>query len=225
MSIDDPISVHEAAAALGVDERAVRLMASAGKIEAVKRGNAWWLDRRSVERRRRQHPGRGRPLSPPMAWSVLLLASGMRGQGEPVGQDHHPARARRWLDAHALAEHAWRLRARARRESFHAHPSELPRLAARPDVTRTGISAADIVGLHGGPSDVELYAPAGRRRDIVAEHALEPGEGPVLMRWVADELWPSVAGDMAPRAAVLVDLLEHDDSRARREAERALRHR
>jgi hypothetical protein len=225
MSFDDPISVHEAAAALEIDERAVRLMASAGEIEAVKRGNAWWLDRRSVERRRRQQPGRGRPLSARMAWSILLLASGITGPRDPRGNDHRPARARRWLDSHSLADHAPRLRARARRESFDGHPSELPRLAAQPYVTRTGISAADVVGIHGGPSDIELYAPAARRRDILAEHALEPGDGPVLMRWVPDELWPMVTGDVAPRAAVLVDLLEHDDPRARREAERALRHR
>jgi excisionase family DNA binding protein len=225
VSIDDPISVREAAEELKVDERAVRLMASAGEIEAVKRGNAWWLDRRSVERRRRQQPGRGRPLSAPMAWSVLLLASGIRGPGEPRGKDHRPARARRWLDSHALDDHAPRLRARARRESLDGHPSELPRLAARPDVMRTGISAANVVGVHGGGGEVELYAPAGRRPDILAQHALEPGDGPVLMRWVPDELWPTVAGDVAPRAAVLVDLLEHDDPRARREADRALRHR
>jgi hypothetical protein len=225
MRIDDPISVHEAAAALEIDERAVRLMASAGEIEAVKRGNAWWLDRRSVERRRRQQPGRGRPLSAHMAWSILLLASGIPGPRDPVGKDHRPARARRWLDSHSLADHAPRLRARARRESFDAHPSELPRLAAKHYVTLTGISAAEVVGMHGGPGDVELYAPAGRRPSILAEHALEPGDGPVLMRWVPDELWPVVTGDIAPRAAVLVDLLEHDDPRARREAGRALRHR
>lgn len=62
----------------------------------------------------------------------------------------------------------------------------------REDVMRTGIAAAEAVGLHGGRGDIELYAPAGRRADIVAEHALEPGEGPVLLRWVPDELWPLV---------------------------------
>jgi hypothetical protein len=86
----------------------------------------------------------------------------------------------------------------------------------------TGISAASAVGLHGGGDAVEVYATAGERDDILAEHALEPGDGPVLIRWVPDDLWPSVAADVAPRAAVLVDLLEHDDPRARREARKAL---
>jgi hypothetical protein len=154
---------------------------------------------------------------------VLLLASGL--ETDSLGEEHHPARAWRWLDSHVLADSAARLRARARRESFDAHPSELDRLSGRVDVMRTGISAASLVGVHGGGGDVELYAPMGHRNEIVGEHALETGDGPVLLRWVADELWPSLARDSAPRAAVLVDLLEHDDPRVRREAERALRRR
>jgi hypothetical protein len=42
---------------------------------------------------------------------------------------------------------------------------------------------------------------------------------------VPDALWPLLVaadGHQAPRAAVLVDLLESDDPRARREAARAL---
>jgi hypothetical protein len=223
MNIKDPINVREAAEALGVEERAVRLMASAGQIEAVKRGNSWWLDRSSMERRRRQQPGRGRPLSAPMAWSVLLIASGAPIPSRLAQKDHGPARAHRWLTAHSLADRAPRLRARARRESFDAHPSELTRLAARPDVMRTGLSVPNIVGIHGGPAEVELYAPVGLRPDLLAVHALEEGDGPVVMRWVPDELWPIVGNDKAPRAAVLVDLLEHDDPRVRREASRALK--
>jgi hypothetical protein len=121
-----------------------------------------------------------------------------------------------------LADDAPRLDLRAKRESFDAHPSELDRLMNRSDVMRTGISAGDLVGIHGG-DDVELYAPASQRDAIVNEHGLEPGDGPVLMRWVSDELWPAVHRAVAPQFAILVDLLEHDDPRARREAERKLR--
>jgi excisionase family DNA binding protein len=223
MELARAISVGEAAELLGVEERAVRLLAASGDIEAIKRGNAWWLDRGAVERRGRLQPGRGRRLSPAMAWSVLLLASGVRNDAEPVGAKHHPARARRWLDTHSLADDASRLSARAQRESFDAHPSELERLARRADVMRTGISAADVVGVHGGGREIEIYAPAGGRDTIVDAHALERGDGPVLLRWVSDELWPAVRRDVAPQSAILVDLLEHDDPRARREAELMLR--
>lgn len=223
MDFDGVLNVSEAADVLGVDERAVRLMASSGELDAIKRGGAWWLSRPSVERRRRQQPGRGRPLSAPMAWSVLLLASDAPDAAAAARQNHHVPRARRWLLTHPLADHVPRLRARAERESFDAHPSELSRLAARPDVMPTGISSAGAVGVHGGRGDVELYAPVGQRQAIVSEHMLEPGDGPVLIRWVPDDLWPSIEGATAPRAAVLIDLLEHSDPRARREAARALK--
>jgi hypothetical protein len=44
----------------------------------------------------------------------------------------------------------------------------------------------------------------------------------LLIRWVPDAVWRVVGAEVAPKAAVLVDLLEHDDPRARREAVRAL---
>jgi hypothetical protein len=156
-----------------------------------------------------------------MAWTILLLASG-EVEALPTLAAHQPSRARQWLAMHSLLKEATKFRARARREAFDVHPSELQRIAARDDVIRTGISAADIVGLHGGPREVELYAPEHIRDAIIAEHAAESGEGPLLMRWVPDELWPVVRAGVAPRAAVLVDLLEHDDPRVRRQATEAL---
>jgi len=223
------MSVPEAAAALGSDERSVRSMAARGEIDAIKRGGAWWIDGRSVDRRRRQQPGRGRPLSPVMAWAVLLVASGADPAAVARG-DYQARRAREWVAGHPLADSAAALRRRARREAFDIHFSELPRIAAREDLSPTGISAAADVGLRGGGDDLELYAPAGGRDSIVADHALEPGDGPLLIRWMPDDLWAAVRAAVsprsrvAPRAAVLVDLLEHDDPRARREAARALSH-
>lgn len=216
------MTVQEAAQRLGLSEQAVRQMAASGRIDALKRGNAWWLDARAVERQRRQRPGRGRPLSAPMAWSVLVLASGQPGSDLLARHDRHGVRARRWLETHALAEYAPRLRARARSEAFGAHPSELDRMRARDDTMRTGISAAERVGLHGGRPAAELYAPASHREAIVYEHALDPGDGEVHLRWVDDRLWQVIASEVAPRAAVLIDLLEHDEPRARRQAAKEL---
>ena len=86
---------------------------------------------------------------------------------------------------------------------------------------RTGISATNVLGVHGGPGELELYAPKRLRDDIVAEHGVETVDGPLLMRWMPDDLWPVVRAG-APRAAVPVDLLEHDDPRVRRQASEAL---
>jgi excisionase family DNA binding protein len=223
MELPALLTVDEAAELLGRSPQAVRSMAASGDLDAVKRGNGWWLDALAVERRRRELPGRGRPLSPAMAWSVVLLASGEPElAGRVVAEAHQPSRARRWLREHPLPEHFPRLRARAGRESFDAHPAEINRILARADVMPSGISAADRVGLHGGAAAAEFYAPASARAAIVDEHSLDAGHGPVLARWVPDELWPVVGAPRAPRAAVLLDLLENDDPRARREAARAL---
>ena len=88
---------------------------------------------------------------------------------------------------------------------------------------RTGISAAAEVGLHGGEGEVELYAPEDQRERLLAQHRLRARQGPVLVRWVSAGIWKHINGEVAPRVAVLLDLLEHDDHRARREAREALR--
>jgi excisionase family DNA binding protein len=218
------LSVREAADRLGVGPVAVRKRIASGRLPAVKRGRDWWLDERVVQRLARQPAISGRPLSAEMAWAVLLLASGAEDAAEEMaGRDRYRSRARQWLRDHPLGEYAVRFRERAQSERFQAHPSELPRLVERSDVLPTGDSAADLVGLVGQASSVELYAPAGHRDAIVDEHALAAGNGPVRIRWVPDHAWPLIAGDrVAPRAAVLVDLLESDEPRARREAARAL---
>lgn len=96
----------------------------------------------------------------------------------------------------------------------------------RPDVLATGVSAGDVVGLVGPATSIEMYAPISHRDAIVDGHALVPGAGPVRIRWAPDAVWPLLAPEgnrRAPHAAVLLDLLEADEPRARREAARALR--
>lgn len=173
----------------------------------------------------RQPPQKGRPLTPKMAWAVLLLASGEEAAAERMaGRQRYCSRMRTWLREHPLGEYAPRLRARAETEEFDAHPSELLRILNRPDVLATGISAGGAVGLPKSTENIEVYAPAGRRAIICAEHALQPGPGAVRIRWVAAEVRGLLAGDgdRAPRAAILLDLMESDEPRARREATRAL---
>jgi len=223
------INVREAAEELDVTPAAVRQHIASGRLPAVKRGGAWWLDVRDVARMGRQPAGSGRALTSSMAWAVILLASDEPVLAEQLaGRDRYVTRARAWLrTSRPLADRAPRLRKRASTEDFAAHPSEVERVAGGPDVLRTGSSAGELVGLTGGRGVAEIYAGAGRRAEIIARHALEPGSGPVRLRWVDEELWPLVrqAGDegRAPRVAVLLDLLESDDPRARREAAKALR--
>ncbi|HEY2181086.1 MAG TPA: helix-turn-helix domain-containing protein [Solirubrobacteraceae bacterium] len=221
------LSVNEAATRLGVSPAAVRQRIASGRLPAVKRGRSWWLDERAVQRHVRQPASSGRPLSPSMAWAIILLASGDEKAAKRLARrERYPSRMRAWLDAHPLHEHASKLRSRAEIEDLAGHPSELERLLARASVLLTGASAGDVVGLVGKGPGVEVYAPVGDRAAILGEHALTPAsDGLIRIRWVPDELWPDLhqEGDpRAPRAAVLLDLLESDDPRARREAARVL---
>lgn len=88
---------------------------------------------------------------------------------------------------------------------------------------RSGLSCGGVLGLVGGSGEVDVYAPASAREAIMQEHALEPGDGPVLVRWVSDPIWARLPEHRsAPFAAVLADLMESDDPRVRREAGKAL---
>jgi hypothetical protein len=57
---------------------------------------------------------------------------------------------------------------------------------------------------------------------MIAEHRLDVGAGSVVVRWVPGTVWSRIYADVAPSAAILVDLLEHHDPRVRREARNAL---
>lgn len=162
-----------------------------------------------------------------MAWAIILLASGDAERAKGLAsRERYPSRMRAWLESHPLREHGQQLRSRAEAEDLAGHPSELKRLLVRPDMLATGVSAGDIVGLVGEGPGVEAYAPTGHRAAILKEHALTPAtDGPVRIRWVPDELWPHLHRDgdrRAPRTAILLDLLESDNPRARRESARAL---
>jgi excisionase family DNA binding protein len=170
------ISVQEAANRLGVSADAVRKRIVSGRLPAQRRGREWWLDAREIDRTARRRTGQGRPLSPQMAWAILLLASGdADAAARAIRNPRYRTRLHSWLRDHSLADHASRLRARADAEEFDAHASELARIVDRSDVLTTGISAADTVGLLGGSSAVEIYAPAAHRDAFIDEHALEPG--------------------------------------------------
>jgi excisionase family DNA binding protein len=56
------MTVQEAARALDLSERTVRLQIANGRLIAVKHGRDWWIEDAEVERYRRENRGRpGRP--------------------------------------------------------------------------------------------------------------------------------------------------------------------
>ena len=235
MAADEFITVAAAAARLNLTTVAVRKLLARRALVGTRVGRDWAVEAASVERRLRLSPPAGRPLAQAMCWTIILELSGSTpASSVPMWRANNRARARRWLGEHPLPAHAASLRQRAQPERFRAHPSQLSRLLAHEHLLPTGLSAGQTVGLAGASGEqAELYAPVGARDGLVRRHGLFEGAGNVLIRWVNADLWDGMADNLgpantrrdqpepAPRIAVLLDLLESDDPRARREARAA----
>ncbi len=217
------LPVSDAARRLGVSEQRVRAMISTGAVDAQKSAGAWWISAESLARTVALSRRAGRPFSPHSAWSLLLLAS-----GEPAAWASPKIRWRASvaLQEKGLAESFGKLGNRAVRHAFQAHPAELPRLAGRKELMLSGVSAtADYrLGLQGGDK-VEAYVAAGAIEHVAQRHGLvRGGEVNVVLRAIPEDMWPVLCRPVAPLAAVLADLAEHADPRARRVGhERAVR--
>jgi excisionase family DNA binding protein len=224
-SIANSVPVSEAASRLGLSRQRVRAMIASGRLPAEKVGGVWWIPQRALARDRHAAVLGGRPLSATHAWAALLLAS---------GEDDLPwiSRQSRWRLRSALRTAGieglvGRLVRRGAPCLYQAHPGELSYLADRPEIMRTGASAADVhrLGLQGG-GELHAYIPEAALRPIGDEHALEPADLDtvnVVLRAVTDDVWRHVSRPVAPLAAVLVDLLDDLDPRSRRVGAAGLR--
>lgn len=209
------LGVAEAAAELGVSAGRVRQMLADGVLEGERVGRVWLIKADRLRAIQHSRPGVGRPWSAASAWAVLALADGGELDVSPVER----SRARKRL-AQGLGEVAGRLRVRADRRRFYAHPSVLDRLADAPGVVSGGISAAaqhgaDLVALDG----FEGYIRASDLNKLVERFALDGrADRPnTVLRVVDDAVWPFENGQkVAGRSVVAVDLLESGDPRSRR---------
>ncbi len=217
----DLVPASEAARLLGLTLQRVRALAADGELPAHKLAGRWFVERPAVERRIRDRKLAGRPYSPRKAWGLIALAEGDSPRWlEPSDR----SRLRRRLREHRLEEIVPSLARRARRLELRAHLSDLPRIEEEPDVLRSGVSAGRDHGLEiVAPGIFEAYVPAKRLRQLERHYHLRPSSEPNVVLHVVDGPWPFEAGRrVAPRLAVVLDLLEDDDERTRRAGQRAL---
>ncbi len=209
------LGVAEAGVELGVSPRRVRQMLASGVLAGEHVGRAWVIDAGQLHKVESRRAEVGRPWSPRSAWAVLALADGDEPDLSPVER----SRARKRL-AQGLDCAAGRLRVRAERRRFYAHPGVIGRLGEASQVVRSGISA---VGEHGADlvvrDGLEGYVRASDLDELVSQFGLDDqaARPNVLLRVVGDVAWPFRPGQRsAGRAVVAVDLLDSDEPRSRR---------
>jgi excisionase family DNA binding protein len=214
MNPQELLSVSDAARALEVNDSRVRALLASGQLDGIKLGGRWLVPSRAVWERSRAPRERGRPFVPANAWAVLSLASGQRP--EWVSRDEQ-RRLSRLLEFRGFEGLIPRLRERAEVRRFYAHPGILRELVDSPEVIRAGVSAARRYRLRLVPGDeVDAYVSENDLPRLVKRMALEPREeANVRLRVIAKGLWP-FKGNVAPLAAVAVDLAELPDARAKR---------
>ena len=211
----DPVSIPEAASALGLSAGRVHAMVVNGRLPAAKVGGRWLIERGEVDRRRRQEPLKGRPFAAHNAWVLLGLASGE----DPKGIDPSVrSRMRRALSLEGLEELGPRLARRGESLYFDAHRGEIDYIVKDPRFVASGVSAA---GAHGfdlvSGSEADGYIRAGAVKEFAANHALRPAArgSNVHLRMVPDRAWHFLEGaQVAPIAAVALDLAEDPDPRS-----------
>ena len=214
------LGVAEAAAELGVSERRVRQMLGDGQLRGQHVGRAWIIERHALEEVRENRPEVGRPWHAQKAWAFLLLAEGRDVALSAVDR----SRVSRRVEA-GVEQNLGRLRARAQKHSFYAHPSVLEQLIRHPDIVRSGISAIDEYSIDLiAQQVVEGYIRQSDVGGLIEQVALdESSDRPnVILRVVRDDAWPFDAHQaVAPKVVVAVDLLDANDERSQR-AGRAL---
>jgi excisionase family DNA binding protein len=216
MRIPGYVLVDEAASRLGVTEQRVRKLIADEDLAAQRVGRVLMVREDDVSRRVSLGSSHGRRLTASHAWAILALAS-----GENPAWLHPQARyrLRRLLAERGLRALEARLTDRASiPRGYRAHSSLIAQVRAAKGLMLSGVSAAAPLGLglFGGPDIVEGYVDERDLDAFVARWTLRPSAGPnVIIRVIPAFTSPAPFVHVAPRAAVALDLLEHEDPRAR----------
>jgi excisionase family DNA binding protein len=212
--LSDWISSAEAADRLGLTAGRVRELIASGSLRARRVGNRFLVSRDDVDARAQSGGASGRAFSPRRAWGLILLAAGL----VPTDLDAVTlSKLKRVLREKDLWSIRQRLASRADRQEFRAHSSDLRRLAAEPDVVLTGARHAAQAGLNLVAPDapVELYVDARTADRLVQRYRLRSSDRPnVVLHVVPAEVRPWLAGPIAPRPAVALDLADDRDPRS-----------
>lgn len=200
-----PLSVDQAAEALGVSHVQVGRLIDAGELDAERFGRSWAIDADSLHRYRILRPQRGRPLAERAAWAKVLDA-------EPPN------------DVDEAIDLARLVRRRSRNERVRILPALDGRIDHDQRVRHGGAHAAIHHGAGIGRTvQRDLYISAQDAAAFRSEFHADPNAGdPNVVLRIVDDLIDIDLRFMPPIVAVL-DLLDAADTRAAAEALRVVR--
>lgn len=217
------VGLREAAERLGVSQRRVRAMITAGQVEAHKVGGRWLVDPEFIDRVARVRRRDGPPWSPVLAWAYLLYRDGDPYALEGLSRvSRHRVRQRASVPL-GLGELAALTASRAQVLRCRVHPSVVDEVLSAG--LASGLSAAEALGVGLGVrlgEHADVYVPESRAHLLVDEFALSPARGGqvnAIVRTVPDPAWRLEHRRIAPALAVALDLAEHGDARSREAAE------
>ena len=198
------VSVPEAAQMMGVSVARARRLAADGRVRGRLVGGRWLVDAASLP----SAPRRSRPMSPRMAWALVVLSDGGRPDWVEPRESYRLRRALERLaadDAPELLLRSW-LASRAARRRLSA--ADGPALRSDGRVVLSGLSD-ERAGLSAA-GDVEGYVLAGDADAVIGDHLLiDAGQSADVVLHVSP-LLPEVP---VPLLLVAADLAEHDGPR------------
>lgn len=185
------LSLSDASRLLGVSVERVRQLVVAGDLPGQRFGNAWAVPREAlIARRHHAGPG-GRPLNPVRAWRELLAGDVDLGR---------PGRYQR----------------RAKVVRCEMSRADVDALSAAIGALEGSVRAAIALGSPLVASDERnLYLSLRAFGELASEVpvVLDP-LGPVRLRVVDDDAWALIPlGNLVPRGAIALDLLDSGDPR------------
>jgi hypothetical protein len=219
------MGVSEAAVLLDLHPSRVRALAAKGAVPARQVAGRWLVDVEAVQARAQNGALAVRPMAPATAWAAAALADGRRAPWlTATDRSRLKRRMREHRDDDVQRWQAW-LQRRAIRHEYRVDDHGLEQLVCDQRVCLGGVSAAPYVGLDVvAPGQVELYVAVDSLDSLVEDHFLLSSSRPNVVLRAVPGGWHLLAATshggvrVAPRLAVMVDLLEAHDARSNRAA-------
>jgi len=198
------ISVSEAARVMGVSDARARRLAADGRIHARLVGGRWLIDASSLP----SAPRRSRPMSPKVAWALILLSEGVAVDWIEPRESYRLRRALDRLAADDQPELLLRSWAASRAVRRQLSAPEVARLRSDPRVVLSGVS--DQRSGMSSAGGMEGYVLAEEADAVFHDHLLiDAGPSSDVVLHCA----PLIPEAPVPLLLVAADLAEHDGPR------------